>query len=82
MNNPDPHMPSLADLVSYTSREPLTVKQIAAALGTTKWTVHREINSGRLPHYRIGSHIRVQRSVFRTYLKDLNVPVGITGIAG
>ncbi|MER5867637.1 helix-turn-helix domain-containing protein [Kitasatospora sp. NPDC002040] len=72
----------LAELVGFDSDEPLQVKQIAAALGTTKWTVHREVNSGRLPHYRIGSGIRIERSAFRAYLKDHNIPVRLGPVAG
>lgn len=56
---------------------PLRVKAIACALQVDKATVYREIQSGRLPSYRVGSGrgtIRVSRAAFEQYLADRGIP--------
>lgn len=56
---------------------PLRVKVIADALRVDKATVYREIASGNLPSYRIGSGrgtIRVTRTAFEQYLADRGIP--------
>lgn len=58
-------------------KEPLRVKDIAAALRITTATVYAEIAAGRLPSYRVGQGrgtIRVSRAAFTTYLADRGIP--------
>ncbi|WP_405018141.1 helix-turn-helix domain-containing protein [Kitasatospora sp. NBC_00070] len=69
----------LAELTGYQSDEPLRVKQIAPALGVSAETAYREVQSGRLPSYRVGTGrgtIRIQRADFRAYLKARGIPIG------
>ncbi|MET9614989.1 helix-turn-helix domain-containing protein [Kitasatospora indigofera] len=71
----------LADLAGYGSDEPLRVKHLAVALGISPETAYREVQSGRLPSYRVGTGrgtIRIQRSDFRAYLKAQGIP--LTGV--
>lgn len=56
---------------------PLVVRSIAEALRVEPTTVYREIKSGRLPSYRVGSGrgtIRVSRAAFIQYLDDRGIP--------
>jgi len=76
--------PTLADLTSYASDEPLRVPHIARALNVSESTVYLELRSGRLPSYRVGSGkgtYRVQRSDFRNYLHNRAIPVERLGHA-
>ncbi|WP_411143451.1 helix-turn-helix domain-containing protein [Streptomyces sp. x-80] len=62
----------------------LRVKNIAAALGVSDETVYREVASGRLPSYRVGTGrgtIRVTRRAFREYLVAQGIPAGELGVA-
>ncbi|MGW1559086.1 helix-turn-helix domain-containing protein [Streptomyces sp. NPDC002144] len=57
--------------------EPLRVKDIAAALRVDSSTVYREITSGRLDAYRVGSGrgtFRVPRAAFTQYLVERGIP--------
>ena len=61
----------LAELAGYGSDEPLRVTQVARALGISNETAYREVRSGRLPSYRVGTGrgtIRIPRADFRAYL--------------
>ncbi|PBC79041.1 excisionase family DNA binding protein [Streptomyces sp. TLI_235] len=74
----------LAELAGYGSDEPLRVVQVARALGVSDETAYREVRSGRLPSYRVGTGrgtIRIQREAFRAYLKARSIPVGMLGVA-
>ncbi|MCU7822640.1 helix-turn-helix domain-containing protein [Kitasatospora sp. DSM 101779] len=74
----------LAELAGYGSDEPLRVVQVARALGVSDETAYREVRSGRLPSYRVGTGrgtIRIQREAFRAYLKARGIPVGVLGVA-
>jgi excisionase family DNA binding protein len=58
-------------------KEPLRVKDIAAALRVTTATVYAEITAGRLSSYRIGQGrgtIRVPRAAFTQYLVERGIP--------
>jgi excisionase family DNA binding protein len=73
----------LAGLAGYGSDEPLRVKEVAAALGVSPDTVCRELKSGRLPSYRVGSGrgtFRIERSAFRAYLAEQGIPVAVLGV--
>ena len=70
--------PTLAELTSYASDEPLRVQHIARALNVSDSTVYIELRSGRLTAYRVGSGrgtYRVQRSDFRNYLHSRAIPI-------
>lgn len=57
---------------------PLGVRLIAIALRVDQTTIYREIKSGRLPSYRVGSGrgtIRVSRPAFMQYLDDRGIPM-------
>lgn len=57
--------------------EPLRIKDIARALRVTDVTMYREIKSGRLVHYRVGTgrgSIRVPRAAFTQYLAERGIP--------
>lgn len=63
---------------------PLRVKDIASALQVDKATVYREIQSGRLPAYRVGSGrgtIRISRTAFTQYLADRGIPASELAVA-
>lgn len=66
------------------NRQPLRVKDIASALQVDKATVYREIQSGRLPAYRVGSGrgtIRISRTAFAQYLNDRGIPASELAVA-
>ncbi|GGV07383.1 hypothetical protein GCM10010495_19640 [Kitasatospora herbaricolor] len=70
----------LADLAGYGSDEPLRVVPVARALGISPETAYREVKSGRLPSYRVGTGrgtIRIRREDFRAYLKAQGIPHGV-----
>jgi excisionase family DNA binding protein len=76
--------PTVADLASYASDEPLRPQQIARALNVSDSTVYLELRSGRLVSYRVGSGVgtyRVQRSDFRNYLHSRGIPAGLAALA-
>lgn len=57
--------------------DPLKVKVIADVLDVDRATVYREIKSGRLPAYRVGSGrgtFRVSPTVFEQYLAGRGIP--------
>ena len=57
--------------------EPLKVKDIAAALRVDSTTVYREISSGQLAAYRVGTGrgtIRIPRAAFTQYLAARGIP--------
>jgi excisionase family DNA binding protein len=57
--------------------DPLKVKAIADVLDVDRATVYREIKSGRLTAYRVGSGrgtLRVNPTVFEQYLADRGIP--------
>lgn len=57
---------------------PLAVRSIAEALRVEPTTIYREIKSGRLPSYRVGSGrgtYRVSRAAFMQYLDDRGIPM-------
>jgi excisionase family DNA binding protein len=59
------------------SKEPLRVKDIAAALRVDSSTVYAEIKSGRLASYRVGTGrgtIRIARTAFAGYLAERGIP--------
>jgi len=63
---------------------PLRVKVIADALRVDTATVYREIASGRLASYRVGSGrgtIRVPRAAFSQYLADRGIPTSELAVA-
>ncbi|MER6778449.1 MULTISPECIES: helix-turn-helix domain-containing protein [unclassified Streptomyces] len=63
---------------------PLGVRSIATALRVDQTTVYREIKSGRLPSYRVGSGrgtIRVSRAAFKQYLDDRGIPASDLAVA-
>ncbi|MER6488782.1 helix-turn-helix domain-containing protein [Streptomyces virginiae] len=63
---------------------PLGVRVIATALRVDQTTVYREIKSGRLPSYRVGSGrgtIRVSRAAFMQYLDDRGIPTSELAVA-
>lgn len=63
---------------------PLGVKTIATALRVESTTVYREIKSGRLPSYRVGSGrgtYRVSRAAFMQYLDDRGIPASELAVA-
>ncbi|MYW66292.1 helix-turn-helix domain-containing protein [Streptomyces sp. SID8379] len=63
---------------------PLKVKDIAAALRVDATTIYREINTGQLSSYRIGTGrgtIRVSRSAFAQYLADRGIPAAELAVA-
>lgn len=63
---------------------PLGVRSIATALRVEPTTVYREIKSGRLPSYRVGSGrgtIRVSRAAFVQYLDDRGIPMSELAVA-
>lgn len=49
--------------------EVLTVEEAAAAIKVSKMTIYRIIDSGDLPHFRIGRSVRIRRDDFEHYLK-------------
>lgn len=64
--------------------QPLRVKDIASALLVDKATVYREIQSGRLPSYRVGTGrgtIRISRAAFEQYLADRGIPASELAVA-
>ena len=66
------------------SNPPLRVKVIADALRVDTATVYREIASGRLASYRVGSGrgtIRVPRAAFSQYLADRGIPTSELAVA-
>ncbi|MFF7020672.1 helix-turn-helix domain-containing protein [Streptomyces klenkii] len=55
----------------------LQVKDVAAALRKHSSVIYREIQSGRLPAYRVGTGrgtIRIARRAFREYLAARGIP--------
>ncbi|MFI5985083.1 helix-turn-helix domain-containing protein [Streptomyces sp. NPDC051555] len=63
---------------------PLVVRSIATALRVEPTTIYREIRSGRLPSYRVGSGrgtIRVSRVAFMQYLDDRGIPASELAVA-
>lgn len=63
---------------------PLGVRIIATALQVDQTTVYREIKSGRLPSYRVGSGrgtIRVSRVAFLQYLDAQGIPMSDLAVA-
>lgn len=63
---------------------PLVVRSIATALRVEPTTIYREIRSGRLPSYRVGSGrgtIRVSRAAFMQYLDDRGIPASELAVA-
>lgn len=63
--------------------EPLRVKAIAGALRVDTATIYREIKSGRLPSYRVGTGrgtIRVSRTAFTNYLTEQGIPASDLGV--
>lgn len=64
--------------------EPLRVKDIATALRVDSATVYREIKTGRLPSYRVGTGrgtIRISRTAFKQYLTERGIPVSELAVA-
>lgn len=64
-------------------KEPLRVKEIAAALRVAPPTVYAEIRSGRLASYRVGTGrgtIRVSRETFKNYLTEQGIPASDLGV--
>lgn len=64
--------------------QPLRVKDIASALQVDRATVYREIQSGRLPAYRVGTGrgtIRVSRATFEQYLAERGIPADELAVA-
>ncbi|GAA2838473.1 hypothetical protein GCM10010441_73540 [Kitasatospora paracochleata] len=75
----------LSKLAGYGSDEPLRVKDVAKALGVSNETAYREVASGRLPSYRVGTGrgtIRIPRDGFRAYLKAQGIPVALAALTG
>ncbi|MDT0268316.1 helix-turn-helix domain-containing protein [Streptomyces sp. DSM 44915] len=63
-------------------RKALRVKEIANVLGLDVSTVYREIQSGRLPAYRVGTGrgtLRVTCTAFRDYLSAQGIPASELG---
>jgi excisionase family DNA binding protein len=56
----------------------LTIEEVAGALKLNKFTVHRMVNRGRLPHVRIGRCIRVKEDVLAQFVEDMTVTGGKT----
>lgn len=57
--------------------DPLKVNVIADVLDVDRATVYREIKSGRLPAYRVGSGrgtFRVSQAIFEQYLAGRGIP--------
>ncbi|MER6363918.1 helix-turn-helix domain-containing protein [Kitasatospora sp. NPDC001527] len=75
----------LAELAGYGSDEPLRLAQVARALGVSDETARREVHSGRLPSYRVGTGrgtIRIEREAFRAYLRARGIPHGRAALTG
>lgn len=49
--------------------ELLTVEDAAAILRMSKMTVYRLVDSGDLPHFRIGRTVRIRKDDFEHYLR-------------
>ncbi|MFK0189803.1 helix-turn-helix domain-containing protein [Kitasatospora sp. NPDC090308] len=75
----------LAELAGHGSVEPLRVKDVARALGISNETAYREVASGRLPSYRVGTGrgtIRIPPEDFRAYPKAQNILVPLAALTG
>jgi len=65
-------------------KEPLRVKDIAAALRVDASTVYAEVHAGRLVSYRVGTGrgtIRISRTAFADYLTERGIPASELGVA-
>lgn len=54
---------------SFGTPELLTVEDAAAIMRVSKMTVYRIIESGDLPHLRIGRSFRIRKDDFENYLR-------------
>lgn len=66
-----------AQMQAQERKEPLRVKDIAAALRVNTATVYAEVAAGRLESYRVGQGrgtIRVSRAAFAQYLAERGIP--------
>lgn len=54
-------------------REPLTVTQAAALLGVSRFTIHRQIRTGRLPAVQVGTAVRIMPDDWARYLEAVRI---------
>jgi excisionase family DNA binding protein len=48
----------------------LTVQEVADRLRLSESMIYKEINAGRLPHYRFGARVRITEGGLDEYVRD------------
>lgn len=48
----------------------LTVEEVADELGISKWLAYKQVNTGKIPHIRMGRRIIIPRKKFNKWLEE------------
>jgi excisionase family DNA binding protein len=48
----------------------ICAKKAAALLGCSTWTLYEHCKAGKIPHFRLGRHLRFRRSTIEAWLAE------------